>query len=371
MRVPLLKRLEVRGFEVAAVGSEMSSAFDAAGIAYYRYALDRWINPAADLHALLDLVRLMKTGRPDLVHAFDTKPGILTALAARQVNGLRVVRTITGMGYLFSSRSLHAAMLRPIYRAFQRSASRTAAMTIFQNRDDQGYFLSRHMVGQDRSAMVSGSGIDVQAFLRQLPEAVQLARLRQELGTAGKTVVTMVARLVGHKGVLEFMRCARKVRSRNKDVAFLLVGPRETEGSQAIGPDVLEEFREDVLCLGARQDVPSILAASDVFVLPSYYREGVPRVLLEAGAVGLPLVTTDMPGCRDVVRHGWNGLLVRPRDVESLCGAVETIVGDLAAWRQRAERNKQHIERNFGIEMVADSYARIYRSVLAADSGDR
>lgn len=174
----------------------------------------------------------------------------------------------------------------------------------------------------------------------------------------------MISRLVVQKGVREYLEAARRIQPHVKDVTFLLVGPIASEGAQAIPVKELERSANSVRYLGPRSDIPAILALTDLFVLPSYYREGIPRVLLEAGALGLPLITTDMPGCKEVVRAGWNGLLVPPRDVKALASAMLRLLSSNDERTMMGMRSKAHIRDNFSLSRVADAYAEIYQRVL-------
>lgn len=365
MRIPLLLALREKGFEVGAVGSEDGNAFLEHGIPYRRYKLDRWIGPVADLLSFQRLCSLFSAHKPDIVHAFDTKPGIIAPLAAKRAGIPVRVRTICGMGYIFSSASLLASSLKPVYRFFQTAASNASTTTVFQNPDDRAYFRLHRMVKNDCDDLVLGSGIDIQQMKSACPDDQTVHRLKRELGLRNQKVVTMVTRLVRHKGVIEFIDAAKRIKKSGTDAAFLLVGPISSEGSQAVSIEEVNAGAGYVKYLGPRQDVPAILAISDLFVLPSYYREGVPRVLLEAGAMGLPLITTDMPGCKEAVRGGISGWLVKPRDSKMLEGAVLNALGSPPETLNRmGERSRKHIEKHFGLEKVADAYAKIYERAL-------
>ena len=171
MRIPLLQKLQQRGFAVAALGSEPADIFDRHGITYLKYPLSRGLSPFSDLKTKSVLKRLFQEGRPDLVHGFDTKPAIFAPTCAKRTGIVGRVRTITGMGYVFSSDMIIAKCLRPVYRYLQKNASRSSGMTIFQNNDDLQYFLDRQMVDANRAAVVKGSGIDFEDFLKRLPSA--------------------------------------------------------------------------------------------------------------------------------------------------------------------------------------------------------
>lgn len=368
LRLPLARALQARGFLVTLAGSADGTLFRDQGIAYHHYNLARSLSPLEDLKSLSELRRLFRTHRPDCIQAFDTKPSILVPPAAAWAGVRGSIRTINGMGFLFSSESVRARLLRPVYRWLHRRASSVTRMTVFQNREDRDYFVEHGMARLDRSEVVYGSGVDVREIQTRADNPATARELRADLGLEGKLVVTMVSRLVIQKGVREYLAMARRVRRLRQDVAFLLVGQRASEGDQAIPLREIEAHAGDVHYLGARTDVPAILAASHLFVLPSYYREGIPRVLLEAGALGLPLIATDMPGCRDVVRRGWNGLLVPRRDVSALTEAVERLLSSPEDRERMGARAREHVSERFSLSTVAEAYAQIYRWV-ADDSG--
>ena len=166
LRIPFVHALQRRGFRVTAAGTGDPAAFAKAGIEHCSYRLDRSVSPLADRATVRSLRHLLDAVRPDIVHSFDTKPNLLVPLAARAVGGLRVVRTINGLGWVFSARSPAALALRPTYRALQRLAARSTTLTVFQNHEDQTYFERHGMIGSGGSRLIPGSGVDVDAFDR-------------------------------------------------------------------------------------------------------------------------------------------------------------------------------------------------------------
>jgi glycosyltransferase involved in cell wall biosynthesis len=371
MRIPLLLELQKRGFSISALGSESGEMFQEYGIPYGHYPLERWITPIADLRTLAKLFTLLSKHKPDIVHGFDTKPALMAPLVAKRAGVRGRVCTITGLGQLFSTDSLLFSTIRPVYKWVQRWASNASQATVFQNEVDQDYFLSQGIVQPGRQVLVRGSGIDVGGFAAKAPNHIEQVKLRQELGIERKRVVTMVARLVKEKGVKEYLEAANRICQSVSDVVFLLVGPVETEEARAILVDGLRENANTIRYLGQRDDVPALLALSDIFVLPSYYREGIPRVLLEAGAMGLPLITTEMPGCREAVQPGWNGLLVPPRNSFALAAAISQLLSEEENRRQMGVRSRQYIRDHFGLSGVADAYEEIYRNLLANGARER
>ena len=363
LRIPLMQRLTADGFDVTAVGPDAGDEFAGAGFGYHRFPLRRALDPVADWHARDILEGLMATHRPDLVHSVNTKPSILVPSAAARAGITACVRTITGMGALFSSASPKALAMRFLYRRLQRRAARDCQVTVFQNPDDRQYFLDRELVPVGTDRLVLSSGIDVEPYVASAGDPAARATLRDELGLGDGPVITMVSRLIRPKGIAEYLEAASLVRARDPRITFLLIGPEVHEGPTAFPVDRVHGC-PDVRYLGRRADVPTLLAISDLFVLPSYLREGVPRVLLEAGALGLPLVTTDAPGCREVVRHGENGVLVPARDGQALASTVFDLLADPARRRRMGRASRELVTETFHLDIVAAAYARIYRRAL-------
>jgi glycosyltransferase involved in cell wall biosynthesis len=362
LRIPLVAALATRGYRAEVLGTVADDAFGRAGVTYRQYGMERWIDPQGDWAAWRQLCRLLREHRPAVLHAFDKKPAILAPLAARANGVARAVSTVTGLGYLFSTNSPLALSLRPGFHLLQRVAARATQIMIFQNTQDQAYFRAHRLVRAGCDRLVRSSGIALGDFQ---VSAETTARLRTDLQLSGRTVVLMVSRIVALKGVREYLEAAAMVRRQRPDVAFLLVGPVAGEGRQAVPLEEIRRAGASVRYLGPRSDVPALLSTADMFVLPTYYREGVPRVLLEAAALGLPLVTTDMPGCRDVVQHEWNGLVIPPRSAPALAEAILRLADAPELRVTMGRRGQEHVGSQFTLDRVADDYATIYDRLLA------
>jgi len=365
MRIPLLQQLASRGLNVGAVGRGCESHFAAAEIEYHEIDLERGIDPIADVRVVRALRSLMRTHTPEIVHGFDTKPSIFTPLAARGIGSTRAVRTINGMGNLFSENTATTRALRPAYRIAQRFVRNHSDHIVFQNEDDFSYFTDHALAHAASSTLIRGSGISMEAFRTPAgAEEVRQFKSQFSLRTEWPTV-TLVARLVKNKGVPEFLTAARALRQAGVEVNFLLVGPLKSEGSQAVEQAMLDEHADVVAVAGRQSNIPLVLSATDLFVLPSSYREGVPRSLLEAAAFGLPLIASDMPGCRDVVEEGNNGRLVPIRNEEILSLTIREMLEDLPAWQHRAKANVSTIGSRFGLSRVAEEHFELYTKLLA------
>jgi glycosyltransferase involved in cell wall biosynthesis len=362
LRIPFLAALRSRGFRVSAAGTGAALPFSNSGIDYHRYDFNRFGARVADRLAVGQLSQLVRGIRPDVVQTFDTKPNLLAPLAVR--GAIPIVRTINGMGWVFSSAHLKALALRPAYLALQRLAACWTSATVFQNKEDGDFFRRYRLLGNSPAVLIGSSGIDVDAFDTARAQAPSTAQLRRELGLGDDEVVMTVSRLTVQKGIPTFLDAAAIVREARPRVRFVLVGPRESEGPFAVDQALIDRYAPHVIALGARSDVPALLGIANVFAFPTEYREGIPRVLLEAGLAGVPIVATRMPGCGDVVVENCNGHLVPPRDPRALAAAILDLLQHPARAKSMGQRSIALVRREFDLNVVADRYADLYRKLI-------
>ncbi|UQE02929.1 glycosyltransferase [Bradyrhizobium japonicum] len=366
LRIPFLAALQNRGLRVSAAGTGAVSAFAKTGIPYHQYQFDRFGVGFADRAAMGQLARLVKSARPDVIQTFDTKPNLFAPLALR--GSVPVVRTINGMGWVFSSTELRALAFRPVYLAMQRLAACWTAATVFQNKADSSFFQRHRLLGKSSSVIIGSSGIDVGAFEAAQARTASPAELRAELGLGDAEIVLTVSRLTVQKGITTLLEAAKLVHEVRPNVRFLLVGPRESEGPFAVGQALIEAHAPYVIATGARSDIPALLGIADLFAFPTEYREGIPRVLLEAGLAGVPIVASRMPGCDDVVREDWNGKLVAPRDPRALAASILDLLQDSARAKTMGQRSINVVRKEFDLNVVADRYAELYTQLLSRSS---
>ena len=366
-RIELMQALNEH-FRLLAAGSapHLQAAFQQAGFAYDTYPLARRVNPITDVHTVVSLIRLFRRRRPDLVHAFDTKPCVLARIAARLAGVPVVVGTLPGLGSLYVDDGITTCTIRTVYEKLQRLACHLSDLTIFQNHEDAQQFVARGIVPASKITVIPGSGVRTDLFDPEKVSQSERERARGELNIPSKALlVTMVSRLIHSKGVLEFAEAARMVKHHHHNVCFLLVGPDDRDSVDRLSPDELEGLSQSVAWLGERRDIPVILALTHVFVLPSFYREGIPRVLLEASSMGLPIVTTDSPGCREIVEHGVNGFLVPVRDPDALAQAILCLIEEPEMRRRFGQESRQRSLLRFDISAIAEQTRSIYLRVLA------
>ena len=367
-RIELMKALSGR-FQFSAAGSDIRRAdeFLREGLPFYYFPMDRGTNPLNDARSYFFLGRIIRQLQPDLVHAFATKPAVWGRLAARRAGVPVVIGTLPGLGSLYSSDDLKTRLVRAVYEPLQRRACHASDLTVFQNERDLRQFIDGGVAPAQRSAIISGSGVrtDVMDPSKVSREAVRA--LRKEVDAdEGDIVVTMMSRIIRSKGVIEFARAAQLLRERRPNVRFVLVGPDDQSSLDRLSQRELDEVTESVTWLGERSDVAAIYAGSDVFVLPSLYREGVPRVLLEAASMALPLVTTRNPGCEAVVDEGRNGFLVESGDADELTRKIQELADNPVLRKRFARESRDLAVRRFDLGVVVHATAAHYERLLDA-----
>jgi glycosyltransferase involved in cell wall biosynthesis len=300
-------------------------------------------NPLRELGTLWRIRTAMARIRPAVVLTFTPKINIYLSLVARTL-GVPVIANISGLGRAFVS----GGWIERVSRALYGVALRWPSTVFFQNEEDRAIFIEAGMVDAARTHRLPGSGVDVDRFSpRPKPQA-------------GPFQFLLVARLLWDKGVGEFVEAARIVKAQHPDVEFALAGFLDVDNPSAVPRSAVEEWeREGVIkFLGSFDDMVPVYAQADCVVLPSYYREGVPRSLLEAASMGKPVITTDSVGCRDTVEDGVTGWLVKPRDVEDLAEAFELMLAcsDVDAARMSLQARQRAIS-NFDEQIVLNAYA--------------
>jgi glycosyltransferase involved in cell wall biosynthesis len=348
-RLPLAAAARERGYEVfvATRVRDDADAIRGAGLHLIPFENSRGgINPFREFHTLLRLIRLYRRERPDIAHHVSMKPVLYGSIAARLSRTGRVVNALAGMGWLFTSTSGLASALKPLVR---RALSRVlrSGIVIVQNPDDERLVAD---LGVPHAGIrrIAGSGVDLQRF-SPTPEP------------GGVPAVVLPARLLWDKGVGEFVAAATALRRRGVAARWLLAGMPDPDNPASVPQRRIDAWVAEgaVEHVGWIDDMPAVLAASAIVCLPSY-REGLPKALIEAAAAGRPVVTTDVPGCREVVREGENGLLVPVRDVERLADALQTLLLDPALRQRMGARGREIAESEYGIEAVVAQTLALY-----------
>lgn len=304
---------------------------EALGARHRALPMARFVAPWADLIMLIRLVRMFREIQPDVVHTITIKPNTMGVFAASLAGVPRIVCQVPGLGYVFDSRGLlRSRIVHRIVKFLYRLAFGQADRVWFVNPDDYQDFVNWGLIEPAKGVVILSAGVSLRDYAPAAPGSPNLDALRHELGVPRDwAVVLMAGRMIWSKGVREFVEAAGIVSRGRGDVMFLLAGPLESESPDPVPEEYLRNAeRAHLKWLGLRTDVPRLLQLADIVVLPSSYREGVPTILLEALATGKPIVTTETPGCREVVEAGSNGLFVEARDPGALAEALETLLAD-------------------------------------------
>lgn len=352
----LMRALQEAGYRVigaGAGGDGFENRIEAAGTPFHPLPLDKkGTNPVSDLKLFITLWRWYRREKPAIVHHFTIKPVIYGSIAARLAGVPKIINTITGMGYVFSAdkktwlqwmveRLLHFAMI-------------CSDITFFQNKDDRAFFLSNKLVKKEKTMLVPGSGVDIDHFK---PVG------GREKGDGEPLVFLMMARLLREKGIYEFVAAARSIRREYPQAVFQLLGMRDERNPGVIPEEDLQKWNRegDVSWLGNVADVRPIIEKSDVVVLPSFYREGVPRSLLEAAAMGKAVITANTTGCRDAVADGVTGLLVPPKDADALASAMRKMIENRSLRRSMGRAGRKRVTEIFNEKTVIQKTLKAYK----------
>jgi glycosyltransferase involved in cell wall biosynthesis len=347
-RLELAKTLRARGDDVIFLSppGDYVQKIAELGFRWLEFPFSRrGMNPLAELGTIFRLWSLYRREKPDLVHHFTIKCVLYGSTAAHLARIPRTINAITGLGYVFNAEN---RILGTIARLFYRLVLRKTQV-IFQNPDDLETFTQAKLLRPEQAHLIRSSGVDLTRFTPQ-PETKNQPPL-----------VILPARLLKDKGVLEFVAAARLLKKRGVSVRMALVGDPDPHNPSSVSPQEIQDWATEsiVEAWGWQERMSDAYTASHIVCLPSH-REGVPRTLLEAAASGRAIVTTDAPGCREVVRHGVNGLLVPPRDPKALAEAIQTLLENPQLRQQMALRGREIVEREFSSEIVIKNTLEVY-----------
>jgi glycosyltransferase involved in cell wall biosynthesis len=390
-RLHLAKAAQAAGYSVAVLchTGEARARIEEAGIPVLPWCLERGsLNPWKEVRALFALFAALRAFKPDVIHAVAFKPSFYAALAAQFAGKPRrerdvftwnhipllsfpfrmlfcekpvstfsqhaLVYAFGGLGFIFSSNAVKARVLRPLVLALCRwMFGLPSSRLILQNPDDCAVMVKARAVNPGHIRLIRGAGVDVARFAPH-PEP------------SGIPLVILPARLLWNKGAGAFVEAARRLRAQGVAARFALVG-----GADAHNPDCIPQAQCDawvaegvIEVWGNREDMPDVLRQAAIICLPSSYGEGLPKSLLEAASCARPIITYDMPGCREVVKDGENGLLVPFRDVERLAQALATLLGDAALRARMGAKGRQMVLDCFSEEQIARETMQVWQEVL-------
>ena len=355
-RLPLAQEAVRRGWRVTLVAPDTGrlGELTAHGVETVDLPLSRsGTNPLREAPTVMFLAQLYRRLRPDLIHHVTPKPVVYGSLAARAVPDVPVVNAVSGLGYAFIGKPWWHPLPVAVKRLYALALGRRRSFAVFQNDDDLNQLSGAGLVDRDQAVLIRGSGVDIERYAAA-PEP------------DGVPIVLLPARLLIDKGVGEFVEAARVLRDRGVQARFVMAGPLDPGNPAGVDRATVADWTADgvVEWWGPRDDMPDVYRQSTVVALPSY-REGLPKSLLEAGATARALVTTDVPGCRDVVADGETGLLVPARDGVALADAVERVLDDDDLRHRLRMAARANVEANHAIEHIVAAHFELYERALS------
>lgn len=355
-RLPVAEAVKSTGSEIHVVTPFGSGVprIKALGYSWHELNLDgRRLNPIRELATLLQLYGIYRRIQPDLVHHVALKAILYGGIAARAARIPSVVNAFTGLGYLFTTEAPKFRLLRfGVFQMYRMALGHPRSRTIFQNPDDLAMFVRRNIVPGENTVLIKGSGVDIDTFAPS-PEP------------SGTPVALLAGRLLWDKGVAEFVEAARQLKEEGLEARFVLAGKSDPLNPRAIPPEQLEDWEAMgvVEWWGFCDNMPDVFSQVHIVCLPSY-REGIPKVLIEAASSARPIVTTDAPGCREIVRDQVNGILVPPRDSRAVAAALRDLLRDPQRRRRMGANGRQIVEEEFSLDQVVRETMAVYERLL-------
>lgn len=355
-RLPIAIAAKQAGYEVhVATGTpEANGQLSKHGLMHHFIPMTRsGVHPFRELRGIISMLRLMKDLDPKIVHLVTIKPVLYGGIAARLARVPGTVAAISGLGTVFSDNGIKNRFIRFIAsRLYRLALSHEHLKVIFQNHDDLKILSNACKLTDNQVVLIPGSGVALDDYPYQ-PEPVDLP------------VVTFAARLIREKGPYEFVQAAKIIRERGLKARFLVLGSADPGNPNSVSETDITSWREQgiVEVLGHRDNVASLFTQSNIICLPSYYGEGLPKVLIEAAACGRAVVTTDHPGCRDAVIDGKTGLVVPVRNAIALADAFEKLIKSESLRKAMGQAGRLFAEEKFTIEKVVEQHLTIYQQL--------
>jgi glycosyltransferase involved in cell wall biosynthesis len=359
-RLVMAQGVKNAGYEVHVAAQETDSGaskkITELGFTFHRLDLNRGgLNPFADFMPFLKLISFLAKERPDILQCVSIKPVLYGATAGTIVGLSKIVCLINGLGYAFEGKDFKGRIIKKLAISLYKNALALPGLrVIFQNPDDQNYFISNKLVDEKKTVLIRGSGVDMKKFRPSLPPKNP------------KPVILFVGRLLWSKGIRELIEAAYILRKENLDFVLKIVGSPDDRNPNAVSSNFMKEFQIDgtIEWLGRQTDMPKFYYEADILCLPTQYKEGLPLTLLEAGSIGRALVATDVPGCREIVKDGVNGFLVRPKDVNHLVQALRSLIIDSNLREQFGLNSSKIVKDEFSSEIIQSQLLEVYRSLL-------
>lgn len=340
-----LKRLGHTPVAIAPKGEYLQKIKDA-GIEVAPYEIERKsLNLLKEIKAIQNIFETIKPLKLDILHTFTAKPNIYGTIAGRLAGVPKIINLVEGLGSFYLENDLKSKLVRSVIEALYKRVFKLSNAVMFVNSDDPDYLMNKGIVEPSKIVKINGVGIDTKEWRRK------------ESAKEPLTVI-MIARLIRHKGVLEYLRACQSLKERHPSVRFVYVGGEDMGNPSGLKKDIFEKY-EEIEYLGERSDIKELLENSHIFVLPSY-REGLPRTVLEAMSMEVAVVGADACGTRDAVRDGKTGLLVPIKDAKALEAAIERLITDETLRKKLAKNGREVCEKEYDIKPIIKAHLKVY-----------
>lgn len=368
-RLPVALAAQKAGWDVTIVTADTGKLKDieAAGLKTINLPMSRsGMNLKEELGTLLFLLKLYRREKPDVVHHVGMKTILWGTLAARFAKVKGVVNAISGLGGFFAEDNT-SIMAKVVPMVLRFSHDRKNLLCIFQNNEDKGLYVKNRIIKEDQARYIKGSGVDLKEFC-YTPEPGANANENEDENedSVKKLRVILTARMIVEKGIFILTEAAERLRSKYEDkVEFLLVGGIDDH------PGAITKEQLDAVCdgkyiqwLGYRTDVKELLQSSHIVAFPSYYMEGLPKSLIEADAIGRPVITCNSVGCKEAVIDGYNGYLIPTKNVDALVEKLDVLLSDAKLRQEMGKNSRKYAEENFSIDVVIERHLSIYQELV-------
>lgn len=358
-RMDMMKDFIKQGHTVIALGPEAEvnwkSKFNENGIQYKQLFVERnGINPISDLKTYNQLCQFMKQEKPDKVFAYQAKTVVYGSIAAKMNGITEVYPLIAGLGSIFRGEGLKNKIIKTVMKIEYRAACKASKKVFFQNNDDKNEFINNGLIKEDKIVIINGSGVNLEKFKPEpLPET---------------PAFLFIGRLIKDKGIMEYLEACKRIKAKYPEVRCLLVGPYDSNPS-ALQPEELNPFihQNIIEYFGEQSDVRPYIKQCSTYILPSYH-EGTPKTVLEAMAMGRPIITSDAPGCRETVTDGYNGFLVAIKDIDGLVEKMKTLIQDTEMSKLMAERSLKLAREKYDVNLINKSIMQTMELIQMEES---
>ena len=353
-RLTLARELQSQGHDIILISPNGSyvSKLEKAGFCWKEFSLSRHgMNPFTELITICRLKKLFFQEKPSLIHNFTIKCVLYGSLAAHIAGIKIIINSITGRGILFSSRKIHAILIRPLIKLIYRISLRHSKV-IFQNQTDLNYFVKEHLASLPQCYLIPGSGVDIDIFKpAPVPE--------------GEPLIILPARMLWEKGILEFIEASKIVKEAGFKARFALIGEPDPGNPNSIPLQKLKEWKKNgaIEWWGWQDNMVQVYQSASIVCLPSSYGEGLAKSLIEGAACGRPLIASDIPGCREVVLHGKNGYLVPVCDPTALALGIEKLLNDRSLTLRMGKYSRIIAVKQFSAKKIVKDTINVYNSM--------